>query len=109
MDDVGAHEMPEMAFDVAETDAETVTVTISGELDLGNIERLDEAAARIIERRPARLVLELGDLRFADSSAIALWVRWARAVDRIELRGASPLLRRVVTTMGLTETLELKP
>jgi hypothetical protein len=53
-------------------------------------------------------VIDLARLRFADSSAIALWVRWASMVGAIELRNASPLLRRVVTTMGLSERLGLQ-
>ena len=49
------------------------------------------------------------DVRFADSSAIALWVQWASHVPEVELRGGSPLLRRVVESMGLTETLNMTP
>ena len=47
------------------------------------------------------LVVEVGDVSFADSSAIAMWVRWAGAVPQFELRDPSPLLRRVIRTMGL--------
>jgi hypothetical protein len=36
-------------------------------------------------------------------------VQWATAVHKIELRDASPLLRRVVETMGLTEMLGVTP
>jgi hypothetical protein len=39
---------------------------------------------------------DLRGLRFADSSAIALWVRWSTAVHEIELRDVSPFLRRVI-------------
>jgi hypothetical protein len=34
-------------------------------------------------------------------------VGWAAAVGEIELRDASPLLRQVITKMGLAETLRL--
>jgi anti-anti-sigma factor len=82
---------------------------VSGELDITNVEALGSAVAPAIEHEPSRLVVNAGALRFADSSAIALWVRWATEVPEIELRDASPLLRRVVETMGLTETLGVKP
>ena len=57
---------------------------------------------------PARLVVDVSELRFADSSAIALWVRWAARVPEFELRDPSPLLQRVVTAMGLAEKLAVR-
>ena len=44
-------------------------------------------------------------MRFADSSAIALWVRWAGAVSEFELLDPPPLLRRVINAMGLADKL----
>jgi anti-anti-sigma factor len=98
-----------VTFDVAENGEGTVTVSLAGELDITNVDSVAAAAAPAIERSPQRLVIEVGQLRFADSSAIALWVQWAAAVPNIELRDVSPLLRRVVESMGLTDTLNLKP
>jgi anti-anti-sigma factor len=106
---IGANGTTGATFDVVEDGDGTVTVTLSGELDITNVEALGSAVAPAIEHEPSRLVLNAGALRFADSSAIALWVRWATEVPEIELRDASPLLRRVVETMGLTETLGVKP
>jgi anti-sigma B factor antagonist len=98
-----------MTFDVAEGRDGTVRVTVAGELDMTNVDRLASAVAPALERDPQRVVVDVGALRFADSSAIALWVRWAAAVPEIQLRDVSPLLRRVVESMGLTETLNLMP
>ncbi len=79
-----------MEFDVV-NDGPTAVVTISGELDIANIEELETAVEPVIVGKPDRLVIDVGGLRFADSSAIALWVRWAAAVGEIELRDVSPL------------------
>jgi anti-anti-sigma factor len=98
-----------MTFDVIETDKQTLTVRVSGELDITNVETLASAVAPALDREPARLVVEVGDLRFADSSAIALWVQWATRVPDIELRDVTPLLRRVVHSMGLSSTLKVAP
>jgi anti-anti-sigma factor len=98
-----------MTFDVAEGGSGTLTVTLAGELDITNIDALASAVAPALERNPSRLVVEVRELRFADSSAIALWVRWASAVDEIEIRDVSPLLRRVVESMGLSDTLNVTP
>lgn len=96
-----------MSFDVAKPDARTALVTVTGELDLGNVDRLSAAVDQMVTDGLDRLVLEISGLRFADSSAIALWVRWSTKVDQLELRDPSPLLRRVVTTMGLAQRLRL--
>ena len=99
----------EMSFDVVELDDRTLKVNVSGELDITNVEKLAAAVGPALERGPDRLIVDVGGLRFADSSAIALWVRWATAVKDIELRDVPPLLRRVVESMGLTGTLKVAP
>jgi anti-anti-sigma factor len=98
-----------MTFDVAEAAEGSLIVTVTGELDITNIDTLDSAVAPALQRQPRRVIVDVHDLHFADSSAIALLVRWAGAVREIELRDAPPLLRRVVETMGLTETLRVTP
>lgn len=98
-----------MSFDVAENGDGSLVVTVSGELDITNVDSLAAAVAPALERKPQRLIVDVRDLHFADSSAIALLVQWAGAVRDIELRDAPPLLRRVVETMGLTQTLRVTP
>lgn len=104
-----ANNTAEVSFDVVEIDGDGLTVRISGELDITNVDALESVVGSALERRPERLIIDLGGLRFADSSAIALWVRWAAAVHEIELRDVSPILRRVIDTMGLADTLNVKP
>lgn len=104
MAELSADNNSEMQFELA-TGGRTATVWISGELDIANIDELEQAVAPIIERKPERLVVDVSELRFADSSAIALWVRWASTVGQIELREVSPLLRRVIGSMGLEHKL----
>jgi anti-anti-sigma factor len=104
-----ANSTADMTFDVVESDDGTVTVRVGGELDITNVERLAGAVAPALEREPARLIVDARALRFADSSAIALWVRWAAAVPATELRDLPPTLRRVLDSMGLAEMLHVKP
>lgn len=107
MERVTAEHSPEMMdFDIV-NDGPTAVVTISGELDISNIPRLERAAEPMIAGKPKRLVIDVSGLRFADSSAIALWVRWAAVVGEIELRNVSPLLRRVISSMGLEQKFRL--
>jgi anti-anti-sigma factor len=104
-----ANSTADMTFDVVEGDDGTVTVSVKGELDITNIERLAVALAPALEREPARLIVDARALRFADSSAIALWVRWATAVPATELRHPPPTLRKVLASMGLAEMLNVAP
>jgi anti-anti-sigma factor len=107
MDDLEGEMEPLMSFDVAEADTGSAIVTITGELDIATIDPLQSEVADVLAREPSRLIVDVGRVRFADSSAIALWVRWAGAVSQFELRDPPPLLRKVVTAMGLAETLGL--
>lgn len=86
-----------------------VVVKLSGELDLSNIEALEGEVGPALAKKPQRMIVEAGELQFADSSAIALWLRWAAAVEHFELHDPSPLLRRVLGAMGLDQRLELRP
>jgi anti-anti-sigma factor len=83
----------------------SATVHISGELDMSSVDRLEAEVDRVLAAAPPRLVVDVGRVRFADSSAIAMWVRWAGAVPEFELRDPQPLLRRVIQTMGLAQKL----
>jgi anti-anti-sigma factor len=104
-----ANSTANMTFDVIESDDGTVTVRVGGELDITNVERLAGAVAPALEREPARLVVDARALRFADSSAIALWVQWATAVPATELRHPPPTLRKVLNSMGLADMLHVTP
>jgi anti-anti-sigma factor len=106
---LGVGSTADMTFDVVEGEPHTVTVTLRGELDMSNVDRLASAVAPVLEREPVRLIVDVGDLAFADSSAIALWVQWAASVPETELRNVSALLRRVVESMGLADTLKVTP
>ncbi|HUO71048.1 MAG TPA: STAS domain-containing protein [Solirubrobacteraceae bacterium] len=98
-----------MTFEIAADDGGTAVVTITGELDIGNIDSLRIAAEPIIQSGPDRLIVDVAQLRFADSSAIALWVRWAAVIGEIELRDPPPLIRQVISSMGLAQKLRITP
>jgi anti-anti-sigma factor len=102
-----ANSTADASFDL-DSDGDGLTVRISGELDITNVDALESAVGAALERHPRRLIIELSGLRFADSSAIALWVRWSTTVHEIELREVSPILRRVIDSMGLADTLNVK-
>ena len=99
----------EMTFDLRVEDDRTAFLKIVGELDINSVDGIEDAVDRVAGADADRLIIDVSELRFADSSAIALWVRWSARVGEIEFRDASPLLRRVITSMGLAGRFRLAP
>ena len=89
---------------VSEKDGQVV-LAIGGELDMTTVEELRGAVEDAVAAATELLVLDVERLRFADSSAIALWVSWSQRVPRVEIHNATPMIRRVIQTMGLTAKL----
>jgi len=100
-------DQPELliSFEVALDGDQHATVTIAGELDMSGIDPLAAKVQDAFDQGVTRLTVNVGGVRFADSSAIALWVRWASTAGAFELRDPSTLLRRVIVAMGLDDKL----
>ena len=98
-----------MSVELVSSDDADAVVKVTGELDITTIEELEGAVQPILDRGPQRLVIDVSSLRFADSSAIALWVKWSTVVRALEIRDPQPLLRRVIDSMGLAQTLRVTP
>jgi anti-anti-sigma factor len=107
MEELGDGTTPQV--EVASDTAGNAVVRISGDLDINGVDVLEAEVAPVLAEHPTKLIVDVGGLRFADSSAIAMWVRWATVVGQFELRNPSPLLRRVLTAMGLAEKLAVTP
>ena len=85
----------------------TAYVTLGGELDISNAAALQVAIDPIIDSKPETLVFELANVTFMDSSGIAVLLYAASHVDRVELREATSIIRRVLEATGVTEVLHL--
>jgi anti-anti-sigma factor len=83
----------------------SVVVALDGELDISTVEPLGSAVAAALKAVETCLVVDAQRLRFVDSSGIALWVAWSRQAPQVRIRGAGPLVMRVIQTMGLSEIL----
>lgn len=94
-----------MSHTVTELDEGSFELKLAGELDIATTEELRAAVEDAIGAATGTLVVDVADLRFADSSAIALWVSWSQRVTRLEIRNPQPMILRVIQAMGLTEKL----
>lgn len=98
-----------MTFELLRDSDGSPLIRITGELDMQTIPELEAGVASIMTGRAGRLVVDVSGVNFADSSAIALWVRWANHVRQIEIREPPLLIRRVIVRMGLAEKLPMAP
>jgi anti-anti-sigma factor len=88
---------------------DALTVTIAGELDIASVGPVQRAIEDILTEACRTAVFELGDLTFMDSSGLALMVQVSKQVDRVEIRHATAIVRRVIEATGLEEILGLQP
>jgi len=86
-----------------------LTLSIAGELDLASVEAVHEIIDQVLNGGPERVVFDLGGLTFMDSSGIAMMLQVCKRVDNVEVRNATPIVRRVIEVTGLVEVLGLDP
>jgi anti-anti-sigma factor len=83
----------------------SVILALEGELDLSTTDALRTALEDTIASVTGTLIIDIAELRFADSSAIALWVSWSNRVPKLEIRNPPPMISRVIRAMGLAQKL----
>ncbi len=84
-------------------------VTLKGELDISSAPSFRTTIEDVLESKPRRIVFDIEELSFLDSSGIAVLVHAANNVDEVELRHPSAIIRRIVEATGLSEVLRLGP
>jgi anti-anti-sigma factor len=87
----------------------TPVISLSGEIDLTNAERIRSAIDDALSRGTARLVFEMSGVGFMDSSGIALLASAVRNAQEVELRDPTAIVRRLIELTGLTEILHVTP
>jgi anti-sigma B factor antagonist len=105
VEESGAHATIDRTLD----DTGVPLVTISGEIDMSNIATIEGAFEALIAEAPPRIVFDLSALEFIDSSGIALLLRVAEHVERLELRRPSGTVQRIIEVTGLSNILHVQP
>jgi anti-sigma B factor antagonist len=85
----------------------TVVVRLSGDLDLAGVAQARAAIDEALGHAPKTLTFDVSELRFMDSSGIAVLVAATQRVDAVVLRDPSPVIQRLLTIAGLAETFRL--
>lgn len=92
------------------SDAATVTAHLTGEFDLASVGDVSEALELHLHRNVA---VDMREVDFLDSSGIHCLLRMrdeaAKQGGRLTLHSISPVVRRVLDIVGLTEHLAIEP
>ncbi len=100
---------PRLAIEQTENGDGNPVIVLRGELDISSADAVRDALSSILASRPERLVFELGDLVFIDSSGIAALVLASNNVETVELHHTQPIVSRIVELTGLSDTLRIIP
>ncbi|RLP83432.1 anti-sigma factor antagonist [Micromonospora sp. BL4] len=104
-----------MTFSVryAGRDGDGHCLRLAGELDLSTAPELAAAIDRLADAGESRILLDLTDLTFCDSTGMAVFVRGdnraAAAGGWLRLTGATGRVERVLRVTGLADVLHYQP
>jgi anti-sigma B factor antagonist len=98
---------PPLAIELSTDEHGDPLIRLRGELDIASADTLRETVSSVLATAPNRLVFELDELLFIDSSGIAVLVLASNNVDKVELHHAQPIVTRVVELTGLSGTLRI--
>jgi anti-anti-sigma factor len=82
-------------------------IAIAGEIDISNVEAVEAELLPLLPGPHDGAAFDLSELTFMDSSGIAMMLRAAERTNTIEIRNASPVVRRIIEATGLAEILRL--
>lgn len=100
---------PALFIDLTHRDGGAVRLTVAGEVDLSNAERLRSAIDEAFETAPV-VELEMDDVPFIDSHGIRAMTTPLRCGDRrLVVASASTAVRRLLTVTGLAHRFETQP
>ena len=101
----------DLSITVSKEGGETV-VTLAGDLDVYTSARLRERLVDLIHDARPRLVVDLAQLVFVDSTGlgtlVAAFQRVRRAGGEMVLRSPTPATRRVIEISGLGDVLAIR-
>jgi anti-anti-sigma factor len=103
MGDESVEPLREAPVPAVETMNAAVVVRLAGELDHYNAEEVRAALTRAIEGSPRRVVVDMADVEFVDSTALGVLIEARSKLGRDGLALAAPQLdtRRTLQVSGL--------
>jgi anti-sigma B factor antagonist len=88
---------------------DVVVVSVGGELDMATAPQLQDQITDLLDRGLSRLVFDLTDLSFCDSTGLSVFVRAKNSTDdaggTVRLAAPQRGVRRILEVSGLVEVL----
>jgi anti-sigma B factor antagonist len=109
MAELGDTKPATLRIDTHAEESGAAVITLAGDLDMSNADRLKETVAAVTAERPPLVIFSLASLRFIDSAGIAVMLRAATDVGEVRLREPTAPIRRVVELTGLGHVLQIEP
>jgi anti-sigma B factor antagonist len=98
-----------LRVETVETDTGSVQLRLVGEADISTVPVLRSAIDGALRSAPERLLLDVGELSFIDSSGLAELLAAAHSIGTVVLRDPPAIVRRIVTMSGLDSILRMSP
>lgn len=98
---------PQLTVQSKEDPAGVPLLCVGGELDLATAPQLSAAAKAALGSSPERIVFDLAELRFMDSSGLRVLLEISNEA-KVSLRNASDAVRRVIESTGVDSILQLE-
>lgn len=92
---------------IANLDSECVAIRLSGEIDVASAQKLRAAIQPVLDGAPQRVEFDLENVKFMDSSGIALLLTVADAIADVRILRLSAPARRVIELTGLESFLHV--
>lgn len=93
--------------------SDVAVLHLSGELDANTATKLHSTLAILIERPVPRIVVDLTDLKFCDSSGLSAFITCKQVITErggwLSFAGANPFLVRLLETVGLSRYFAIFP
>jgi anti-sigma B factor antagonist len=109
MEEVADSASPLATFEMVIDPSGTPTLKLTGELDIGSVGPIRAACDAIVANGPTRVVVDLSELRFMDSSGLSALLGMADQVAEVELRDPSAVIRKVIELTGLSNVFVIAP
>jgi anti-sigma B factor antagonist len=90
-------------------DSDPRLIRIRGEVDMSNVVTVETDLSGALAGRPSRVVFDLSELSFIDSSGIAVLLRAAEKTESLRLRNPSSVVQRILDATGLSDVLPVEP
>lgn len=92
--------------------AETGVLSLSGEVDVSNVQRVREAAVELLEGGAKNLVVDLAKTEYMDSSGLGVVVGLLKKVKELggtlAIAAAQPRVKRVFEVTGLNQVFPVR-